>query len=349
MAKRKLVPWTASQAASFGSEIVAAKHHLQDLNLFSDDGLVHFLEAQPRHSLQAFTMGSDPTKYKEWHSVDTAGISAKDILTAVARGKLWLNIHRVHLFHKEYRDLLEEIYAELSTLCPALRTVNRNATLIISSPRALVYYHVDAQPNLLWHIRGKKRLWLYPANDRTLIDQELMEDIFASFADEEIPYRTEFDQKATVFEIGPGDVLSWPQNSPHRVTNLEGLNVSLSTVHETAESDRRKLVYCANRLFRRSYQLPLRSVRESGIGAYLKRAGFRAFRRAGMVHTPARRAYLAKFRIDPKSSGGFAELTGGPVLTEFSSHDFRLDRTPSGVFVAVERSARSAKLGPESV
>jgi hypothetical protein len=338
VAPRRLVPWTPSQASCLGSEIVAAKHRLQDLNLFSDDGLIHFLETHPRHSLQAFTMGSDPTRYKEWQSVDTAGISGRDILTAVARGRLWLNIHRVHVFHKEYRDLLDELYADLNSLCPAFRTVNRNATLIISSPTALVYYHVDAQPNLLWHIRGRKRLWLYPAGDRSLIDEELMEDIFASFADEEIPYRTEFDQKSTIFEMGPGDVLSWPQNSPHRVTNLDGLNVSLSTVHETAASDRRKLVYCANRLFRRSYQLPLRSVRESGISAYLKRAGFRAFRRAGMVHTPTRRAYLAKFRIDPKSSGGFSELPDAPVLTEFSSHDFKLERNASGGVVAVELS-----------
>ena len=326
----KLVPWTPSQALSLGSEVVAAKHHLHELDLFADKGLVEFLETHPRHSLQAFTMGSDPNRYREWKSVDTAGSSGKDILAAVARGRLWLNIHRVHLFHKEYRDLLDEIYSELSSLCPNFRAVNQNATLLISSPRALVYYHVDAQPNLLWHIRGRKRLWVYPANDRTLIDQDLMEDIFASFADEEVPYRMKFDEKATVYEMGPGEVLAWPQNSPHRVTNLEGLNVSLSTVHETADSDRRKLVYCANRLFRRSYRLPFRTVRESGIAAYMKRAGFRAFRRAGIVHTPPRRAYLSKLRIDPAAAAGFSELPGAPVLTEFSSHDFTLERGPSG-------------------
>jgi hypothetical protein len=323
-----------------GAEVVAAKHNLHELNLFSDDGLVNFLERHPRHSLQAFTMGSDPTQYNEWYSVDTAGFSGRDILAAVARGRLWLNIHRVHLFHKEYRDLVDEIYGQLTSLCPAFRPLNRNATLIISSPQALVYYHADAQPNLLWHIRGKKRLWIYPAGDTSLIDQELMEDIFASFAYEEVPYKTEFDEKAAVFNVGPGDVLAWPQNSPHRVTNLEGLNVSLSTIHETADSDRRKLIYCANRLFRRSYRLPLRSVRESGIGGYLKRAGFRAFRRAGMVHTPPRRAYLAKFRIDPNSSGGVSELPGDPVLTEFSRHDFTLERTATGAVVPVERSKR---------
>jgi hypothetical protein len=176
-----------------------------------------------------------------------------------------------------------------------------------------------------------------------------MEDIFASFADEEVPYRNEFDEKATVFEMGPGDVLSWPQNSPHRVTNLEGLNVSLSTVHETADSDRRKLVYCANRLFRRSYRFPLHSVRESGIAAYLKRASFRAFRRAGMVHTPARRAYLARLRVDPAAPGGFSKVAGAPVLTEFSSHDFKLERSPSGnVAVEVKHRARDTSISAKA-
>jgi hypothetical protein len=78
-----------------------------------------------------------------------------------------------------------------------------------------------------------------------------MEDIFAHVVDEEAPYRLEFDEKAVIFDLRPGEVISWPLNAPHRVTNIEAVNVSLSTLHVTEDSDRRKLVYCANRLLRR--------------------------------------------------------------------------------------------------
>ncbi len=47
---------------------------------------------------------------------------------------------------------------------------------------------------------------------------------------------SEFDAYATQFDLEPGDVLSWPQNSPHRVHVVEGLSVSISSFHQTERS-----------------------------------------------------------------------------------------------------------------
>jgi len=334
----RLVPWTQEEALAFGQRLVLARHRLHELALFSNAALLDLLESYPRERLQAFTMGADPANREEWRPVDTTGASATDLLAAVTSGRLWFNVLQVHLVDRRYRDLVEKLYGELTEHCPHFRPHQTFCTLLISSPTSLVYYHADAQPNLLWHIRGTKRVFIYPAGDKTLIDQELMEDIFASFADEEVPYQIEFDQKALSYDLHPGDVLSWPQNAPHRVTNLRGLNVSLSTVHETDESDRRKLVYCANRLFRRSYRLPFWSTKETGVASYLKRLSYRAFRRAGLVHAPRRRVYLSKLRIDPSSPTGFSSLPDGPVLTEYSKKDFRLDKDASGNISVVETS-----------
>src|SRR5262249_42043019 len=157
--------------------------------------------------------------------VDIAGVCGKDMLDSIARGRLWFHIFRMQDFDGRYKDLLDRVFTEMSKLFPGLRPVNKSATLIISSPAALVYYHADPQFNFLWHIRGTKRLWSYPAGDRELIDQEMMEDIYASYADEEVPYKPEFDKKAKIFELNPGDVIWWPLNAPHRVTNLTGINV----------------------------------------------------------------------------------------------------------------------------
>lgn len=326
----RLVRWTREEALAYGREVVRAEHAAHRLALFDDAALLDLFESYPRERLQAFTMGTSPLDRTEWQPVDTAGASGKDLWTALKTGRFWFNVLQVHLVDRRYRQLIEQLYAELSEQCPAFRPFRMACTLVISSPTSLVYYHADAQPNLLWQLRGTKRIWVYPANDRSLVDQKLMEDIFANFADEEVPYSIEFDKKARVYELRPGEVLSWPQNSPHRVTNVEGVNISLSTVHETEESDRRKLVYCANRLFRRTYHLPLTSTREAGLGSYLKRLSYRAFRRAGWVKTPPRRAYLARLRIDPASPTGYSAVPDAPVLTEFSRKDFKLERDGAG-------------------
>ena len=332
----RLLRWRPDEALAYAREVVHAKHAAHCLPLFDEPALIELLENYPRERLQAFTMGTDPLERDDWQPVDTEGATGRDIWAALKRGRLWLNVLQVHRVDPRYRDLVERLYGELREQCPRFQPHNMGCTLILSSPNALVYYHADAQPNLLWQLRGKKRVWVYPANDRGLIKQELMEDIFANFADEEVPYAGDFDNKASVHELCPGDVISWPQNSPHRVTNIEGVNVSLSTVHETEESHRRKLVYCANRLFRRRYRLPLRSTEEAGLVSRLKRLAYRALNRAGMVETPPRRAYLARLRIDPVSATGYSAIDNAPVLTEFSQKSFKLERDAAGNVRAVE-------------
>lgn len=340
----RLAPWSKEEGEAFGTRPFAAKHRLPELDLFADAALTELLEKYPRDRLQAFTMGTDPLQWTAWKPVDTAGVSGLQLFAAVQRGRLWLNLLQVHMVDGRYRDVLERLYANLSDQCPGFRPTKKTATLLISSPTAMVYYHTDAEPNLLWHIRGRKRVWIYPAQDRDLISQRLMEDIFAHVVDEEVPYRREFDQKAVMFDLMPGEVLSWPQNAPHRVVNLEGVNVSLSTIHETEESDRRKLVYCANRLFQRTYHIPARSIAETGMASRIKQFWYRVLRRMDLVTAPTRRAYITNLRIDPNAATGISSIASGPVLTEFSQKDFSLKMDASGRPAAVP-SDHTLKVG----
>ncbi|MBL6432514.1 MAG: hypothetical protein HPM95_21345 [Alphaproteobacteria bacterium] len=86
---------------------------------------------------------------------------------------------------------------------------NRQLRILISSPNARVYYHADVRPGLL-HIRGEKRIWLYPA--RTPSSPEELERIITTAAGEEIAYDPSFDEAATVIDLTPGDGLFWPLN-----------------------------------------------------------------------------------------------------------------------------------------
>jgi len=327
---QKLLDWTPEQIASFGQKPIVARHRLHELPLFSDADLIEVLENHPRDQLQAFTMGTDASKSHEWQPVDIAGSSGKDMLSAVARGRLWFHLFRMEDANAQYKELFSRLFSELSNTLPGFRPANESATLIISSPSALVYYHADPQFNFLWHIRGAKQVWIYPAGDLELIDQEVLEDIFASYADEEVPYKREFDNKAKLFDLNAGDVICWPLNSPHRVTNLHGINVSLSTVYETKESYRRKLVYSANRFFRRSCRIPLWCTKEAGACSYIKRTAFKLLQKAGAVQESRRRAYVTHLHIDPAASDGIERISDGPVLTEFSKREFMLTKISTG-------------------
>lgn len=330
----KLLNWGNDAALNFGESTIQTQHKLCEHPLFSTESIIDLLENYPRDQFQAFTMGHDQCEYDDWTPVDTKGVSGKEMLEAVANGRLWFNILRLQNADKRYGELLDALFDELKEACPNFKPFGKTATLIISSPKAIVYYHADAMPNFLWQISGSKRVWVYPHCDQRLVSQDCMEDIFASFADEEVYYEKEFDQLAKTYDVTEGQVLAWPLNSPHRVTNLDSVNISLSTPYETEESDRRKLTYCANRLFRRKYHLPLRSVTEKGVIPYMKRFAYRAWSKAGLVDTPPRRAYITKLKINPEIEGCVSQLNE-PILTEFSKKDFMLKHNASGEPVAV--------------
>jgi hypothetical protein len=303
-----LLQWSDAERVNFGRTVQCTRHRLHELEFFSDGSLVDLLDGYPRKSLQAFTMGTDPRKRDDWSPVEIGPLSGRELFEAVQKGRLWLNILRIEQADTRLRKLLDDIYAELRADCPGFTPFRYTGTLLISSPDTQVYYHVDGPPNLLWHIRGEKRIFIYPANDRKLVPLEIMEDVFASVADEEMPYETWFDQFAVHYDLKPGEVASWPHNSPHRVVNLGNLNVSLSTNHSTPESEHRKLVYLANRFYRRRVGLPTTSTRENGLLANAKCFSYRVCRRLGLDPVKPSFEYRAKFRVDPRAPLGVAPL-----------------------------------------
>lgn len=299
-----------SAALSFGQAPLTGRHNLHESPLFTDDALVALLDGYPRELLFAITMGSDPSR-EENRLAAHDGVSGKELLEAVKRGRLWLNVTRVNLVDARYRALLDELYGELAETVPGFRPEHSQGTLLISSPGAMVYYHADGPPNVLWHIRGRKQVWVYPALDERFLARTDLEDIFSGVRHEYLPYRTDFDAHAACFDLAPGDFATWPQNAPHRVTNLDSFNVSLSSEYFTAQSRARARVYQANRFLRNRFGLRTLSTRENGASAFAKGALHAAAKRLGLDGVPPRAKHrVPAVRVSAGSPLGVAELSG---------------------------------------
>jgi len=304
----KLLQWDAGKFDGYSSKAMTGPHRLQEMDLFNDHVLVDLLDNYPRNRLQAWTMGTDLCHREDWKPVDTAGVSGKDLLAAVKTGRLWYNIVRLDLFDRQYREVIDRLYAEMAADCPRFKPVSAFGTLLLSSPNALVYYHADGPPTTLFHLRGHKKMWVYPAGDRRFVSQFFMEEIYGSAMDEEVPYSPEFDNHADVFDLTPGTALWWPHNAPHRIENSGTFNVSLSTRYQTEESERRKLVYNANRFFRRKVGVKSLSVTETGLVPSVKCLTYRLCRRAGLDQNPPGYIYKTNLRVDPTAQLGYSVM-----------------------------------------
>jgi hypothetical protein len=218
---------------------------------------------------------------------------------AALKGRIWLNMRRVLQHHPQLAELVNSLYTELEHACPGLKTFNRSANLLISSPTALVYYHLDCPVNMLWHIRGEKRVWAYPL-ESGLVSDATIEGVLCGEKSEELDFDAAWDEYAVMVDLQPGEMITWPQHTPHRVVNTSGLNVSLSTEHMTSRAARRNNVYLANRHFRRLLPGAWTNTELRGWRAAAKELALRLSRRVpGLAPVPPRGyEYPISFQVD---------------------------------------------------
>jgi hypothetical protein len=125
-----------------------------------------------------------------------------------------------------------------------------------------------------------------------------------------VPYHPDFDRYASVFDVAPGQLLTWPQLAPHRVTNLEGLNVSLSTEHKNPAATRRINVHLANQFLRRTFGIDKLSADVRGIGPHGKQTVARFSRLVKKLTGKKKKQFTfpITFKVDPDSPLGYSDI-----------------------------------------
>lgn len=307
MVHNELIDWPSGQPLE--GQVARARHHLLDTGLFTDEKLIELFDRHDPDELLVYRMGDDHRQLDDFQYGLRGTLTAAELLDAVKAGKLWLNIINVTRHHESFDRLVGGIYDELEQKVAGFTTVYRSANLLVSSPNAKVYYHADAPLNMLWHLRGEKRVWVYPADER-FAPREWVEKIFTRESDDDLPYEPGFDEYAAAYDLHPGEMLTWPQNTPHRVENVSGLNVSLTTEHYTPRAMKKRMTYLSNRYLRSWFGLPATDVTLDGPGAALKRTLFRIARRLPGLNEAAESDDSAKFSLDANGTGGRRSAAG---------------------------------------
>lgn len=312
-----IVDWTEEQILALEHDTLVARHRLHESEVFTDAGLARLLDKHPDEHLSVSTMGADYTR-NEWREGDRAGLSGEELVEALKRGRLWLNLRRSVEIHPEIAELVNGAYDELEKLRPGFRAGRRTANLLLSSPNCQVYYHLDAPLNMLWHLRGGKRVWVYPLNDDT-VSRDNVENVISGAMNEDLPYWPDLDKHAETFDLKPGEVITWAQHTPHRVTNFDSFNVSLSTEHYTRDAVRRVNVHLANQYLRKTWHLP--GCADSNIHgpcAAAKIATIRVMRRVWKLtrRQPPRYKVERTFRVDLDAPNCIRDYVAAPTAQE---------------------------------
>lgn len=207
-------------------------HGLVKAGFAADDRLAEVLDRYPADliDINLYDYQADGG-----HTLKTGArgaLSGADLLKAIQQGKLWVNLRDIQDGWPELWAAAMDEFGRIQDALPGLRAVRNAGQLILSSPKSGAPYHFDNAGVVLFHMRGKKRVFVYPG-DEAHLPEASMEQVVALQTTEEIPYRPDFEANATVVDLEPGQALTWPIYAPHRVRNLDRFCVSLSMDFQT--------------------------------------------------------------------------------------------------------------------
>ena len=301
-----LTDWNDTHAALWGHQPLRLGHRLHEMPLFSKAALAALIDSYPREQYGLIHMGAAGER-RFWREGEIGGLPGEAVMEAIARGRMWLNLRNVETVDSRYRAVLDAMFCELAERVPGFAPAQYTCGILISSPSAQVYYHCDLPGQHLWQIIGRKRVHVYPATAPFVTPQNL-EDIALFDVEVDMPYAPWYDAHARVLDLAPGQMLSWPLNAPHRVENLDCLNVSMTVSFNDDAIRRLGHVNLANGLLRHRFGYRPRSRATAGPSYWSKVVLQRALRNTAWVRRERDARRVVDFRLDAAAPGEIVEL-----------------------------------------
>lgn len=91
----------------WNKKILPVRHNLAEHPLFTDEALATLIEGNPQAIREVSTMDPDNENHKSWTSARFEDMSGVEILEAVRKGLLWINIAEAGSFDQRYQDIID--------------------------------------------------------------------------------------------------------------------------------------------------------------------------------------------------------------------------------------------------
>lgn len=129
--------------------------------------------------------------------------------------------------------------------------------ILVSSPKRLTAYHIDAEVNYLIQLTGDKIAHVFPPNDPEIVTDVELEQFHAGDFNS-AAYRPASQDRATTYDLRAGYGIHIPTHAPHWVQNGDGISVALSVNYELRSVARQAKLLGINRWLRRRGLAPRR-------------------------------------------------------------------------------------------
>ncbi|RZJ02500.1 MAG: transcriptional regulator [Brevundimonas sp.] len=282
-------------------------HSLVEQGFATDEALAAMLDRYPAELFDINLYDYDDEGQVSLRTGARGRLGGAELLAAIQQGRLWVNLREVETGWPELWAAAMGEFKKVQATYPGMRAVRNAGQLILSSPKARVPYHFDPAGVILFHMRGRKRIFVYPGDEAHLPEAN-MEQVVTRQTTEELPYTLQFEGDAQVMDLEPGQALTWPVYAPHRVENLDRFCVSLSMDFQTWPSRFRNGALYTNAVVRSRGGAPRQTEGMATPELAARWAASLAFKKMGVL-----KSRIAQFERDFEPEVGVAD--GAGVLT----------------------------------
>lgn len=235
----------------FPKEPFATRHALAGHPLFSLTALAELARSLPRDRVEFNSGDLAPGVRSE--DIPMIDLPADEVVRRIETHNAWMVLKRVETA-PAYRDLLEQA---LDGVARQLGHANAETAgfhdiqgfLFVSSAKATTPFHFDPEENLFVQIRGPKFFHIFDNRDHSIIPEEEFE--ISPSKHRNMNYRPEFEAKATVYELAPGDGVFVPHLWPHWVRTGDEYSISMAVTWKSPRAEKLNALLGANGLLRR--------------------------------------------------------------------------------------------------
>jgi hypothetical protein len=291
-----IADWNGTNPRTVKDEIVRFNHRLAETGLFTDDALAKLIDDFPRDEVTVCTMAPSPRPDVRWIAGDANGLDGAALVEAAKHGKLWVSPRSAMTKHPTYKRVFDQMMGDFAK-ATGLTVLNADAAVLISAANMGIFFHVDPAETMLWHVRGHKTILVYPPKEEIVTEQAL-EAILLKETLSDLPWRPEMEALAVPVELSPGQAVSWPIHSPHRVLNGDDLNVSVSIEYTTPRSMLTNGVFYTNGALRRRAGINPTSRGTPNVLKPAYWAAARALKLANLGKPNVERAHQRQFDVD---------------------------------------------------
>lgn len=228
------------------------QHALTENPLFELDKLAELATRFSEHRERLYFSSGRGTVQDRWNGDGGTGNSVAQAIASIAERDSLIMLKRVEL-DPEFGPLVQNLLSAIvDAVGPQMRddVIIGRGTVLIASPHRITSYHLDADVNWLFQVRGDKTIHVYDQMDRTLVTNEELENYFAGDPNGAVFRENRIDD-AIKYDLLAGRGVHIPCGAPHWAMNRDTPSVALSVNFDLKSMQRLGRIYRLNSRLRR--------------------------------------------------------------------------------------------------